>query len=1335
MENQIENSFELAEDEDEQEFLRRQREMETAEEQEQAASAIVPLIKFFAKDKEFEHEEINSRVISQHQRLLTELNALHKSNYRSNDSYLPQYPSSRMRKEILMTFLPWVEEEVADIGSYLALRIGCPVVNLEFSPNEYGYDFALDELLVKNFERLGWKFVLLPPSRIEDEFKSDPWLWTTQLRNQLEEAGATDIKVMTCSSLDPRRELIPNSFALGGFDVDCIFSSELHLHGKLWAPPTGVGRNVADQMEAIAGDGGLPVDITPISWDDYRFQKSEQMVIASRQFPAAQSVGVPAIKREAGMIEDYEVPSSVKLKATVAPHGLRKTQNAKADFGLRVKQWGGCAITITPLRSVNKSIEQNFGGQTRGGLLDNRTMQSVEKVTEQFLLGTDEQRHAIICAESLTEKSKIGLKIARIKEAWTALDDKLNEERLQEWKAQGGKGEQPKRVKLAPTLDLIIDEAPIVINRILDGATVRNPGLTIDVFTELVQFAVSTGGRISIMSADLSVKEHELFSKLLGLTDYDWLNENTVSCINAGIRTALPNKRRIFLSNHLQATKKRIYSAVNQAVDEGQVVFIASNKVKPSSTATSTIAEQIKVNCGEHIRVLELNAKTVVNKKHPAHAFMNANEHQQMLLLQEIDVVVATSVVEAGVSWDARLFDDVPDNLIRNIFCIDADGRWSSSGILQAINRWRNPDVPAEICTTDRRMCRTDLKFDADFQPDKIKNQMVQDRDAFAMMLMGIFSQRRLEKDAWLKALAQKESQEQIQLRNPLAAVSAVAKAMGHIVTMIDDSNFNQAEKIDAQIQAKLITRRHRHIRNAIAARAISLEGAQRIQDCVTTMVYERVRTSIAVASAGADVNALLQVGVAELEERNQQLSLKGKQPTRAQAVAEQQRKLDAFEFLEPGHRLTLKAFKLLQQTGLHTAAIADTSVDGADAAMVKQMAEMFVADVSAGPETLLPVLGRKALKELSRQQTKTDEVQLLLERLAVMEEFELDEELTAPAVEMPAYAWMDLTNTQLPDVLRKRLVIEADEQTRQNICNAAIADVPIDTSTGRIIELSRMVKAAHYGSNTRAFELLTGFERTFGTEVIASDYLGFVRSALVDSSWLTETDIAAIGDRAGSCTRWITANIDRIDKYSNGHCFLFSDSPELVELAELIHDFKQGLGGLMPSAHNSITKRGGGSNHLRFIRGVLSETSLFELITIGSVNVGRTSKTLLVLKRKSNVPSEDECQRLYQRWLTAIQPRLKELNALQTFEEGELAIQTKQSANDKNSIAAPKPMKQQIKQLSYGKRKEYADLSEDELHNALIEEPEYKGNSHWVKRKVRSQNISRHRRLHRRIL
>ncbi len=1338
MVNQIDNSFELAEDEEEQEFLRRQEENDSSSDVSEATAVAVPLIKSFAKDATFEHADITSRVITQGPRLQEQLELMIDSRHLSNDVYLPAYESGRMRKEIILTFIPWVPEDTPTMGNLIASRSGCPVVNLEYSPNEYGYEFYFDALTVANFERLGWKFVIFMPSMIGDDFKDNTWLWATQLRNQLEEAGAEGIKVLPFKSLDPRRELIPNSFALGGSEIDSIFNCELHLHGELWTGPTEVGRSVASELEQLPDGLGFAIDITPIPWDDFKFMRAEQMVMKSRVFPGKHSLGVPAVSREAAMITDYKVPASVKLKATVAPHGLRKTQNAKTDFLQRVVDWGGCAITITPLRSVNKSIEENFGGQTRGELLDNRTMQSLEKVTDEFLLGTPKQRHGILCIESLTHKSKIGLKLTRIKEAWHALNEKLNREQLQAWEqaqaqlkpADRKPKSKPKHKALAPSIDIIIDEVPIVINRILEGATVRNPGLTIDVFTELMTFAVSTGGRVNIMSADLSRKEHGLFSSLLGLSEFDWLNENTVSCINAGIRTALPNKRHIFLSNHLEATKKRIYSSVNTAVENKQVVFIASNKVKPSSTATSTIAEQIKVNCGDHVRVLELNAKTVVNRKHPAYAFMNSDEHQQMLLLQTIDVVVATSVVEAGVSWDSRLFDDVPDNLVLSIFCIDVDGRWSSSGILQAVNRWRNHDVPAEICTTDRRMCKKQYVFDNDFQPPVIKEGMIKDRDAFAMMLMGIFGERKLEGNAWLDALATKEAQEQLQLRNPLAAVSAVAKSMGHTVAMIDDSSFNVAEKQAAQKQAKLITSRFRHIRNAIAARAISLEGAQRIQDCVTTLVYERMRTTAAL-SPDADVKLLLQSGVDELLERNIQLAKKGKQPTTVAGRAKQQRRIDAFDYLEPGHRLTLLAFLLLQQTGLDAAAVAIASVDSPEAQMVREMSSMFIADVQAGVETLLPVLGRKALQELGRQQTKTDETQMLLERLAVMDEFELNEELTGDGVEMEAFEWMDLTHTQVPKVLRKRFLIESDEATLKQICDAAVFDVPIDTSTGRILEVSRAVRGAHHGVSTRAFQLLTGFERTFGTEVVDRDYLRFVRSCMANSSWLTTTDIDSIGETWGSCARWIVGNIDRIDALSRGHIFLLSDGDEIEQLADCIHSNRKNLGGFIENAYGIIEKKDGSSNHLNYLRGVFNEASMYSLETLGPITVSSQRKTLVVLKRKGNVPSEAECQRLYKRWLDSLGKSIYLIETLATFEKGELEIQQAQAGQRSSGGTAVAPLKQMLKQLSPAMQLKLRGVSEQKLQQYLIDNPEYAGKRKLLRTRKQS---AVHRRNNRRI-
>ena len=239
----------------------------------------------------------------------------------------------------------------------------------------------------------------------------------------------------------------------------------------------------------------------------------------------------------------------------------------------------------------------------------------------------------------------------------------------------------------------------------------------------------------------------------------------------------------------------------------------------------------------------------------------------------------------------------------------------------------------------------------------------------------------------------------------------------------------------------------------------------------------------------------------------------------------------------------------------------------------------------------------------------------------------------------------------------------------------------------------------------------------------------------MVDSSWLTDTDIDAIGTTNGKCSQWITANIDRIDKHSKGHVLLFSDSKELTQLAELLSEYSSSLGGLIEATHGSLKQKGGNANHLRFMRSVLTEASMFGLDTLGTINLGRDRKTLLVLRRKPNVPSDAECQRLYQRWLDAMQQSLYELNAVMTFEKGELEIRKEQSSNSKSGLTAGDALKQELHHLSFKKQKQLGGLSEQELHQELITNPEYKGTSRFIKRRQQLKKLKRYRKQYRRIL
>ena len=1283
---EITNSFQLEEDEEELEYLRRQQEADGltgTDEADTSDTVTRSAFDSFATDTDEDYITpdtlFTTRVITQRERLQESLAHLSELSHYIGRVHLPEYPSNRMIKSIVLTYFCYNDEEQTLVGDALAERSGCPVVALEWEPTENGYGFHLDEAVISNFIRLGWRFVILPPHKLTDVHTQSPWKWCVNLRNQLVKAGAEDVYALSLGSLEPTRQLVPNSFVLYKKLIHRIIGEELYYGETLWQESKGDHWNVGSSFAEHTKGVPIPIDITPVTWDEFKFQRQEALVIHSRRFPSEHSVNIPRLTAEHPMIRQFKMADTVKLKSVASSHGSRKTQSAKEDFDLRVKKNGGCAITITPLRSVNSSIHQLFGGQLRDDLRHLGTLQTEEALTKYFLTGTDKQRHSIICVESITHKSAIGLKISELRHAWQQLKETTGS---------------------APTIDVIIDEVPIVIDRMLDGGTVKNPGLTIDAFTDLLQFAVMTGGRISMMSADLSIKEHNLIGGLLRLTADDWNDPEVVACINGGIRTGLTNKRSISLSTNVEACKERLFAAINEAKENEQCVFLASNKIKPSSTSTGTLTELIKVNCGAETRVLELNSRTVIDVKHSAHAFINASELDQMLLLKDVDVVVATSVVEAGVSWDSRLFPDVPDNLIHSIFCIDIDGRWSASGKLQAINRWRNPSVPAEICTTDRRMCDKSYVFEDDFDVEKIERTLIKDRDAFTMMIMGIFRGRQFEHPLWVRALAQKISQEQLQLSNPLAAVSAVAQSMGHTVTLIDDSTFGVQKKIEGQTLAKLVTRRLRSLRSAVTARAISIEGARRVEIAQTTLIYERIRlAAVNERSAGGDGLDALAVGIAELKDRNYRLAQKGNQPTTVTGLQAKQDRIDNYEFLEEGNRLTLQAFLMVEAAGFSSEELGKKRTHGLNVMQAVQMARLFLEDVAVGTENLLPVLDRDALKKLSKNQTKTDKTQMLLERLAVMEEFCLDSELTAPGVELAPHEWMDLTYTQIPKLLHKRFVIEADPQTIEQVNNVALFDVPVDTSTGRVLEVARSIRAAAQGVATGLFEKFTQFEKVFGTTVELDDLEGFVRSALVRSDWLTQTDIEEINRGWSKCCKWIATNIDRIDSNSYGHSFLLSDGKEVKQLSEMIHSNRTAYAAVITNAHGCIERANKASNHFNYLKKICEEVSLYSLTTIGDISVKGKMKKLAVLIRKQDLPSNIECQRLYQRWLETMRSSYEQLHSYVQFEQSSFDEDTGDSVD----------FKQAISQLSKGPRAEMQALSHAHFKRKVFEKPAHK--------------------------
>jgi hypothetical protein len=233
------------------------------------------------------------------------------------------------------------------------------------------------------------------------------------------------------------------------------------------------------------------------------------------------------------------------------------------------------------------------------------------------------------------------------------------------------------QVKFDPTVwegaAVVIDEAEQVIWHLLNSNTCQGKRAEILAnFGVLLQTIAATGGTVFLTDADLSANTIEYVQKLTGGMPL-WLAINDYKPV-AGKRTLTLHK-----------SPADLLAAVITDINAGKNIILhcSAQNVK-SKWSAQNLETAIGLACPD-ISTLRCDSDTVADKEHPAYGIVN-----HLGDLRQYRVVIATSVIETGVSIEGNHFDAVY-SLANGVQTVDA--------VCQTIERVRS-DVPRHMAIT-----------------------------------------------------------------------------------------------------------------------------------------------------------------------------------------------------------------------------------------------------------------------------------------------------------------------------------------------------------------------------------------------------------------------------------------------------------------------------------------------------------------------------------------------------------------------------------------------------------------------------------------------------------
>ena len=338
--------------------------------------------------------------------------------------------------------------------------------------------------------------------------------------------------------------------------------------------------------------------------------------------------------------QSLEVPESAKIIGIKAPKGSGKTEWISEKISPALSK-GDRSLVLTHRVQLGRELANRFGVNYRSELA---------KSEDGSLLGY------CLCIDSLHPKAN---------PKFNPLD----------WE----------------NATIIIDEAEQVFWHLLNSPTCEQYRVKIiDCLRELFRIVVSTGGKIYLSDADLSMNAISYVRSLIGYSLPTYILENTYK---------FPLKRNLYLFEGNDPVS--LIQELEIAINSGQKVICHTDGQKHKSNWGTRNLEYYLKKKYPNIKILRIDSESVSDRTHPAYGCMGNLDQ----ILSQYDLVICSPVIETGVSIDVNHFDAV--------FAI-SHGVQSVDSFAQTLARVR-ADIPRYIWTSGHSPNRigngsTDLK-------------------------------------------------------------------------------------------------------------------------------------------------------------------------------------------------------------------------------------------------------------------------------------------------------------------------------------------------------------------------------------------------------------------------------------------------------------------------------------------------------------------------------------------------------------------------------------------------------------------------------------------------
>lgn len=292
--------------------------------------------------------------------------------------------------------------------------------------------------------------------------------------------------------------------------------------------------------------------------------------------------------------QSLEIPESAKIIGVKAPKGTGKTEWIAAKISSALAK-GDRALVLTHRVQLGLELANRFGVNYRSELA---------KSEDGSLLGY------VLCVDSLHGKAK---------PKFNPLD----------W----------------GNTTIIIDECEQVFWHLLNSPTCEKHRVKIiDCLRELFRIVVSTGGKIYLADADLSMNAISYVQSLIAYPVETFILENTYQS---------PAKKDLYLFEGQNPSS--LIQELEIALSSGQKAIVHTDGQKHKSNWGTRNLEYFIKKKYPNLKILRIDSESVSDRTHPAYGCMGNLDR----ILSQYDLVISSPVIETGVSININHFDAV----------------------------------------------------------------------------------------------------------------------------------------------------------------------------------------------------------------------------------------------------------------------------------------------------------------------------------------------------------------------------------------------------------------------------------------------------------------------------------------------------------------------------------------------------------------------------------------------------------------------------------------------------------------------------------------------------